>query len=70
MNKQVVFEDLGLADYKEAWDYQTELFNDIIETKINNRRQPENTKITPNYLIFCEHPHVYTLGKSGDKEHL
>ena len=70
MSRRVIFEDLGLTDYKEAWDYQTELFDDIIKTKIENRKQPENTKKTPNYLIFCEHPHVYTLGKSGDQEHL
>lgn len=70
MSRKVIFEDLGLTDYKEAWDYQTELFDDIIKTKIENRKNPENQKITPNHLIFCEHPHVYTLGKSGDQEHL
>lgn len=70
MNRKVVFEDLGLTDYKEAWDYQTELFDDIIKTKIENRKNPDIQKTTPNYLIFCEHPHVYTLGKSGDQEHL
>jgi lipoyl(octanoyl) transferase len=70
MDRKVFFEDLGLTDYKEAWDYQTELFDDIIKNKIENRKQPENTKKTSNYLIFCEHSHVYTLGKSGDQEHL
>lgn len=72
-NKQVEFRHLGQMDYKEAWDYQTELFNDIVQTKLSNRRltdigeQPEPTK---NYLLFVEHPHVYTLGKSGDANHL
>ena len=60
---------LGLIDYKEAWDYQENIFNDIVALKINNRN--EGTNILPqNHLVFCEHPHVYTLGKSGKEEHL
>jgi len=69
MNKTVYFKDLGLIDYKKAWDYQDELFSDTIATKIANRKN--NTDIqTRNHLLFCEHPHVYTLGKSGDKSNL
>jgi lipoyl(octanoyl) transferase len=69
MNKHVILEDLGLKDYKETWDYQEEIFDNILNTKIQNRRQNLNKK-TPNYFLFVEHPHVYTLGKSGKLEHL
>ncbi len=70
-NKTVFFQDLGLIDYQEAWEYQERLFADTIAHKINNRKSwPEKQVLTPNYLIFCEHPHVYTLGKSGKEEHL
>ena len=69
MNKNVILEDLGLKDYKETWDYQEEIFDDILNIKIQNRRQNLDKK-TPNYLLFVEHPHVYTLGKSGKMEHL
>lgn len=61
--------DLGLKDYKETWDFQEELFQGIIDLKIDNRRNDANHK-TPNYFIFVEHPHVYTLGKSGDISNL
>ena len=56
-------------DYKEAWDYQEELLNGIVGIKIKNRREGSN-ELTKNYLIFVEHPHVYTLGKSGDISNL
>lgn len=70
-NKTVLFRDLGLMDYKEAWDLQTQLFEQIVQAKIAMRDLPESKKQpTDNYLLFCEHPHVYTLGKSGQKEHL
>jgi lipoyl(octanoyl) transferase len=70
-NNKVNFKHLGLIDFKEAWDQQTFIFNKIIETKINNRAlSPEEKKITENYILFCEHPHVYTIGKSGVKENL
>ena len=63
--------DLGLIDYKEAWDYQTRLFNGILEIKAANRELPaDQQKETPNYLILCEHPNVYTLGKSGNEKNL
>lgn len=71
VNKKVQFIDLGIIDYKEAWDYQTKLFDEIVDLKISNRKLPEEQQeVTPNHLIFCEHPHVYTLGKSGSEEHL
>lgn len=69
MNKQVILQELGLKDYKETWDYQESLFKDIVDTKIKNRREDANLE-TPNYFLFVEHPHVYTLGKSGDMSNL
>ncbi|MCC6837249.1 MAG: lipoyl(octanoyl) transferase LipB, partial [Bacteroidia bacterium] len=67
----VNFIDLGLIDYKKAWDYQEEVFNKIVQTKIDNRTAlPDQQKPTSNYLLFCEHPHVYTLGKSGHESNL
>jgi len=69
MNKTTEFIDWGLIDYHEAWDKQELLLNDTVALKSKNRT--ENTLIaTSNYLIFCEHPHVYTLGKSGHPENL
>ena len=69
MNKNIQLQHLGLKDYKETWDYQEQLFNSIIDLKKRNRR--EDLKIdTPNYLLLLEHPHVYTLGKSGKPGHL
>ena len=69
MNKEVKIKDLGLVEYKKAWDYQEELLNNIVEVKKKNRREGSNDS-TKNYLIFVEHPHVYTLGKSGDISNL
>jgi lipoyl(octanoyl) transferase len=70
-NKQTQFIDLGLIDYQQAWDYQTDLFNKLLEIKKQNRDLPTNELLpTNNYLIFCEHPHVYTLGKSGEEKNL
>ncbi len=69
--KTVTFRDLGCMDYQEAWTYQENLFADIVAKKIQNRNLPKDQQITtPNYLLFVEHPHVYTLGKSGKPEHL
>ena len=70
INSDVEFQDLGLIDYKECWDYQTELFENTVQQKIFNRKNPQKKIITKNHLIFCEHPHVYTLGKSGDEKNL
>lgn len=70
-NKKVIFRNLGKIDYKEAWDYQEKLFREIISVKLKNRNLKEDQqKETTNYLLFCEHPHVYTLGKSGNEENL
>ncbi len=71
INREVEYRDLGKMDYKEAWDYQTKLFEGIIGVKLKNRPLPEEEQeITKNYLLFVEHPHVYTLGKSGDQANL
>jgi len=69
MNKKVEVRDLGLKDYKETWDYQEQVFKEILDLKIRNRRENLDLE-TPNYLLMVEHPHVYTLGKSGDLENL
>ena len=69
MNKSIQLQDLGTKDFKETWDYQEELFKGILETKIRNRRE-DLTLQTDNYFLFVEHPHVYTLGKSGDMSNL
>ena len=69
MNKAVNIQDLGLKDYKDTWDYQEELFKAAIDIKIKNRRESAGL-LTPNYLLFVSHPHVYTLGKSGDISNL
>jgi lipoyl(octanoyl) transferase len=77
-NKKVKFEDWGLIDYQQAWDRQEEYFSATVGLKIEIRNRKlalaegpeEEDTPTPNYLIFCEHPHVYTLGKSGRPEHL
>jgi lipoyl(octanoyl) transferase len=68
-NKEVEFIDWGLLDYQEAWDKQEEIFAKTLAIKHDNRVNNEQNP-TPNYLIFTEHPHVYTLGKSGHLEYL
>ena len=66
---KVIIHRLGLIDYKQAWDYQENIFKEIVDLKIKNRN--EDTNILPqNHLVFCEHPNVYTLGKSGKEDHL
>lgn len=65
----VHYENLGLIDYKEAWDYQEKLFRTTVDHKIKVRNG-ETTEETINTILFCEHPHVFTLGKSGDKQNL
>ncbi len=70
-NKTVIFQNLGLIDYQTAWDYQEKLHAEIVGVKLNNKHLALDSQVlTPNYLLFCEHPHVYTLGKSGKPEHL
>ena len=68
-NKKIKFQDLGSKDYKETWDYQEELFKEIVDLKIRNRREELQLQ-TPNYFLYVEHPQVYTLGKSGDFSNL
>jgi lipoyl(octanoyl) transferase len=71
VNRVTEFIDLGLIDYQKAWDHQTGLFNSILAVKSENRNLPVNDQHpTKNYLLFCEHPHVYTLGKSGNENNL
>lgn len=69
MNKRVDIQDLGHKDYKATWEYQEALFKNILDIKIKNRKENGNLE-TPNYFLFVEHPHVYTLGKSGDMSNL
>ncbi|AOW18553.1 lipoyl(octanoyl) transferase [Polaribacter vadi] len=69
MNRNIQLKDLGLKDYKETWEYQSELLQGIVDVKIDNRRN-NNTNQTQNHFLFVEHPHVYTLGKSGDLSNL
>lgn len=72
-NKTTKYRHLGRVPYQQAWDYQTGLFNGILQQKLANRkREDEGLPLLPtsNYLLFCEHPHVYTLGKSGNAGHL
>ena len=69
MNKKIELQDLGSKDFKDTWDYQEELFKGILDTKIKNRREDAGLE-TNNYFLFVEHPHVYTLGKSGDISNL
>ena len=69
MNKTIWLRDLGLRDYKRTWDDQELIFKDIVDLKIKNRREETDLE-TPNYFLFVEHPHVYTLGKSGDLSNL
>lgn len=71
LKQKVFFRDLGLIDYKECWDYQEQLLQEIVSIKSQNRILPVNEQLpTSSYLLFCEHPHVYTLGKSGSEKNL
>ncbi len=65
-----VFEDLGVEDYKKVWDYQEQLFAEVVDVKLHNRDHPNQVKDITNHLLFVEHPHVYTLGKSGVQNNL
>lgn len=64
MSKKVIFEDLGRIRYKEAWDYQEKLFESVIRQKLDKKEEKNQ------YLLFCEHEHVYTIGKSGNRQNL
>jgi lipoyl(octanoyl) transferase len=68
---KTTFRDLGLMPYQQAWDYQEKLLNEIIAQKLELQKQPDNQqKTTNNYLLFVEHPHVFTLGKSGSEDNM
>jgi len=67
--QKAYFQDIGLIEYKKAWVFQEEIFNKTLRVKSRNRNEGTSVK-TENHLIFCEHPHVYTLGNSGNKENL
>ena len=69
MNRNILLKDLSVKDYKETWDLQTELLQEIVNIKINNRKS-NLQEATKNHFLFVEHPHVYTLGKSGDLNNL
>ena len=70
-NKTITSQNLGLIDYQTAWNYQEKLHAEIVAIKLENRNLLLDNQVdTPNYILFCEHPHVYTLGKSGKPEHL
>jgi|TARA_R110002020_G_scaffold474772_3_gene707266 lipoyl(octanoyl) transferase len=69
VNKALNIKDLGQKDYKLTWEYQEQLFKEILDIKIKNRREDARLE-TPNHFLFVEHPHVYTLGKSGDLDNL
>lgn len=70
MNKKVKLVNKGLIDYKKCWDFQASIFDEIIQSKIAIRKGEIKKRYTDNFLIFCEHPHVYTLGKTGEKNNL
>lgn len=71
MISNIEYRDLGNIEYKTAWDLQEELFNKVVVCKKENENLPgAERKVVPGYLLFCEHPHVYTLGKSGDEQNL
>jgi lipoyl(octanoyl) transferase len=65
MSREIIYQDLGNIEYSEAWDYQERLFNSILDNKRKQHRDDSS-----NYLLFCEHPHVFTLGKSGSEANL
>ena len=69
--QKVDFLDLGLIDYKKAWDFQEKLFQELIDRKLRNRTATADKQETQkHYLLFCEHPHVFTLGRSGEEKNL
>ena len=71
MTQQVLFHDLGFIDFKDCWDLQESILNETVRQKMENRNLPIENHFSPrHYLLFCEHPHVFTLGKSGTENHL
>jgi len=69
INKKVLVKDLGTKDYKDSWEFQETIFKATVDTKIKNRREEANLE-TENHFLFVEHPHVYTLGKSGSFDNM
>jgi len=67
---KLIFKDLGIIDYKSAWDYQEKLFAEIISLKLKERNNYDLSDAYSHHLLFCEHPHVYTLGNSGLQSNL
>jgi lipoyl(octanoyl) transferase len=68
---EIIFEDIGIIDYKEAWDYQEKLFHEAISLKLNEKNNPNDQNSSNHqHLLFCEHPNVYTLGKNGVQANL
>jgi lipoyl(octanoyl) transferase len=71
MGKEIFYRDLGLVPYEQAWNLQTRLFEQVVERKLHNRKAEADAQQTQfHYLLFCEHPHVYTLGRNGKESHL
>ena len=71
MSYSVVYKDIGLKDYKETWDFQVAFFNELVASKKSGSESANSSgKYLPGTLIFVEHPHVYTLGKSGSENNL
>ncbi len=71
MGKKVLVKDLELIEYQEAWDLQSNLFKEVVDRKLDNRKKTLEQQIEQfHYLLFAEHPHVYTLGRNGKEEHL
>lgn len=68
MNRKILFEDLGVSEYKKTWEYQETLMQRVIDQKMAKKTNAD--QVSDNYLLFVEHPHVYTLGKSGDEQNL
>jgi len=69
MSKNVILKDFGTIDYKQAWDTQEELFKKLVDGKIEAKRNDVECTVE-NYFLYCEHPHVYTLGKSGSEDNM
>ena len=71
MSYSVIYKDIGLKDYKDTWDYQVDIFTELVVSKKNRSGDADSARKTlPGTLIFVEHPHVYTLGKSGAENNL
>lgn len=70
MSSHTQFTNLGMIDYQKAWDFQEQMFQEVVSAKLKQRENPQTIIPMLHHLIFCEHPHVYTLGKSGESANL